>query len=58
MDIQKKFSTEKEAITYAKNLSKTEDSVTVIQSRGEFFVETECWGVRSWERIVKTFDKT
>ncbi len=52
---QDKFKTEREALKIAKEWAKSNSFVTVIQSKGDFFVENEHTMIRNWEREVKVY---
>ena len=47
-----KYNNKAEAMYRAKELAKTESYVVVIQSRADYYVETETNMIRSWEKVI------
>lgn len=54
--IQLKFATKEQALRMFDELKKTHKFVSVIESKGEFFVETEPQMIRTWETLIKSTD--
>ena len=54
---QEKYPTKAKAEKRAQQLFKTNPYVVVIESRGEFHVETESAMIRTWEEVVLRLEK-
>ena len=55
--MQKKFKKKEDALKEFEELKKTHSRVYVILSKGAYYVETEPPFIRSWEIVIKTYEK-